>query len=179
MGWVLRPSKWLLLVLSKSKQQMKEDLVTNLIRAAQIIERDVPPYEIQFLSESKIKMIPTGFTAVNEIEEEFNEKILNELIALKKKSSAKKVALIIERNVFPSDEVFESVIKQVKHDDSIYHLICTKRNFLDTKKRKECYTASCDKCPKDICEHSCLLRLLWVIFGDERVLSVLDDKEYN
>jgi hypothetical protein len=172
-----KPSKWLLLILSRYEDCIKTDVETNLIRAAQIIERNVPPYEIQSLDTSKTRRFPKGFTSVNEIEEEFNEKVLNDLIERKKRSNAKKVALIMERNAFPSDDIFESVVKQIRHDESIYHLICSKGNFLDTEQRKKCYHISCVKCPEALCEHSCLLRLLWVIFDDKRVLTVLDDKK--
>ena len=83
MEWSLKPSKWLLLFLGNSKD-IQKDVETNLIRASQIIGRDVPPYEVQSLDTSKTKKFPTGVTVENEIEEEFNEKILNDLISRKK-----------------------------------------------------------------------------------------------
>jgi hypothetical protein len=172
-----KPSGWLLLILGNNAQGIKTDVETNLIRAAQITEQDTPSYEVQLLDTSKTRRFPTGFTSVNEIEEEFNEKVLNDLIIRKKKSNAKKVALIMERNAFPSDDIFESVVKKIDHDDSIYHLICSKGNFLETEKRKKCYSTSCAKCPDVLCEHSCLLRLLWLIFEDKRVLTVLDGEK--
>ena len=175
MGLFYKPSGWLLLILGDNAKGIKTDVETNLTRAAQITEQDEPSYEVQFLDTSKTKEFPTGVTSVNEIEEEFNEKILNDLINRKKKSNARKAALIMERNAFPSTDIFESVVKMINHDDSIYHLICSKGNFLETEKRKKCYRISCAKCPETLCEHSCLLRLLWVIFEDKRVLTVLDD----
>jgi len=169
MALFYKPSSWLLLILSKNAQGIKTDVETNLIRAAQITEQDTPSYEVRFLDTSKTRKFPTGFTSVNEIEEEFNEKVLNDLIIYKRKSNARKVALIMERNAFPSTDIFESVVKKINHDDSIYHLICSKGNFLETENRKKCYRISCAKCPEALCEHSCLLRLLWVIFEDERI----------
>jgi len=177
MRLLYKPSGWLLLILGDNARDIKTDVETNLIRAAQITKLDTPPYEVQFLDTSKTRKFPTGVTSINEIEEEFNEKILNELISRKRKSNAKKVALIMERNAFPSNDIFESVIKMINHDDSIYHLICSKGNFLETEKRKKCYRTSCDKCPDALCEHSCLLRLLWLIFGDKRILTVLDGEK--
>jgi hypothetical protein len=171
-----RHPKWLLLILSKNVECIKTDVETNLIRAAQITGQDVPLYEVQFLDISKTRSFPTGFASANEIEEEFNEKVLNDLIVRKRKSNTNKVALIMERNAFPSDDIFESVVKQIRHDSSIYHLICSRGNFLDTGQRKKCYQFSCAKCAEAFCEHSCLLRLLWVIFDDKRVLNVLDKK---
>jgi len=179
MGLFYKPSGWLLLILGNNAQSIKTDVETNLTRAAQITKQNSPPYEIQFLDTSKTRGFPTGVTSVNEIEEEFNEKVLNDLISRKKKSNAKKVALIMERNAFPSDDIFESVVKKINHDDSIYHLICSKGNFLETEKRKKCYRTSCAKCPEALCEHSCLLRLLWVIFEDKRILTVLDGEKTN
>jgi hypothetical protein len=179
MGLFYKPSSWLLLILSNDTHGIKTDVETNLIRAAQITEQDTPEYEVQFLDISKTREFPRGFTSENEIEEEFNEKILNDLISRKKKSAAKKVALIMERNAFPTNEIFESVIKEINHDDSIYHLICSKGNFLETEQRKKCYRFSCAKCQEALCEHSCLLRLLWVIFEDKRVLNVLDGEKTN
>jgi hypothetical protein len=178
MDFFYRPSKWLLLILSENAERIKTDVETNLTRAAQIIEQDVPQYEVRFLDTSKTKRFPIGVTSVNEIVEEFNAKVLNDLIVRKKKTNAKKVALIMERNAFPSEDVFESVVKQSRHDESIYHLICSKGNFLATEPRKKCYPNSCAKCSEEVlCVHSCLLRLLWVIFDDKRVLTVLDDKK--
>jgi len=177
MRLIYKPSSWLLLILSKNAQGIKTDVETNLTRASQITGQDKPPYEVQFLDASKTREFPTGINVENEIEEEFNEKILNDLITRKKKSDNKKVALIMERNAFPSNDVFESVVKKIPHYDSIYHLICSKGNFLATEQRKKCYHMSCANCPEALCEHSCLLRLLWVIFRDERVLTVLDGEK--
>jgi len=177
MGLFYKPSSWLLLILGDNAKDIKTDVETNLTRAAQITGQITPPYEIQFLDISKTKEFPTGVTFENEIEEEYNEKILNDLIIRKKESKDKKVALIMERNAFPSNDIFESVVKNINHDDSIYHLICSKGNFLATEQRKKCYSISCDNCPEALCEHSCLLRLLWVIFEDKRVLNVLDGEK--
>ncbi|MDR0443783.1 MAG: hypothetical protein LBH44_10285 [Treponema sp.] len=173
MGWHFKPSKWLLLFLGDN-EYIQTDVVTNLTLAAEFAEKNVPKYELQVLDTSKTKKIPTGIHIENEIIEEFSEKILNDLITRRKKAGAAKVALIMERNAFPSDDIFENIVRQVKHDDSIYHLICSKGNFLDAKQRKICYNISCDKCGLPFCEHSCLLRLLWVIFEDKRALTVLD-----
>ena len=176
----LKPSNWLLLILGTNSKDIEIDVNTNITRAAQIIGLNAPIYNIQFLNTSKTKTFPTGITSVNEIEEEYNEKILNDLIIRKKKSNATKVALVMERNAFPSDDIFEDVVKKIKHNNSIYYLICSKGNFLATEERKKCYRNSCDRCSTiPICEHSCLLRLLWVMFEDERILAVLDNKELN
>ena len=173
MGLFFKPSKWLLLILGANSKVIESDINTNIIRASQITEQMPPEFEIQSLNISKTKLFPQGITSANEIQEEFNEKILNDLIDRKKRTNAAKVALIMERNAFPSDDVFEDVVKKINHSRSIYYLICSKGNFLETAKRKKCYRNSCDKCPETHCEHSCLLRLLWVIFGDVKVLNVL------
>ena len=176
MAFLFKPSKWLLLILGNS-EYIRRDIDTNLTRAAQLIGKSPPPYEIESLDISKTREFPAGEPSVNEIEEEFNEKILNDLIVRKKKTGAMNVALIMERNAFPTDDIFEKVVRIVKHDDSIYHIICSKGSFIDTKKRKKCYITSCDKCMEPLCNHGCLLRLLWVIFKDTRALSVLDSEK--
>ncbi|MDR0447558.1 MAG: hypothetical protein LBH07_02700 [Treponema sp.] len=173
MKWPIIPSKWLLLFLGGNEDDRRV-IETHLPRAAAFAERNAPKYEVHVFDTSVTKNIPTGFTVENELIEEFIEKILDDLIKYKKRSGATKAALIIDRTAFPNEEIFEYIIKQVKHDDSIYHLICSRGDFLNIEQRKKCYKISCDKCIESLCRHSCLLRLLWVIFEDKRVLNVLD-----
>ena len=184
MGWFFKSPKWLLLILGGTDDTVR-DIETNLERAAQIAECTLPNYEIEEFfkekeeAETKLpidKYAHIGTAAENVLEQEFNELILNNLIISKKKHKAAKVALIMFRNAFPETQTLEEIVKSIYHDENIYHIVCSNTTFINTKKRKDCYETSCDKCNNvKGCEHSCLIRLLWLMFDkDKRVLNVLD-----
>lgn len=153
----------------------EERIVENHIKkVAEIItEIATPAYKIIRIPQQD-NDFPEGITFSSEITETFNEVILNKVIKEKKIMSCTHAIIILSRNAFPNNNVFEEVVKDSLKDELIYQMICTRGNFVDYEQRKKCYKRSCAQCNdlKD-CEHSCLPRLIWVLFDkNNNVLNV-------
>jgi uncharacterized protein (UPF0332 family) len=104
-----------------------------------------------------------------EIVESLNDIVLNPVIKWKRKHNATKVAIIFSHTAFPNEEIFNEVVNDKIFDNTTYYSICTKGDLLDgIETRKECVKKACSKCDKfnndKGCNHSCLLRLLWLMF---------------
>jgi len=155
----------------------EEELVENYLETASLRTKlPHPKYRIERIDTSKTLAFPTGIPVDHELSEKFDEDIVNDLLKKKQKYRAAKAALIIARNAFPDEDVFREIVKYSAKDIPFYHMICTWTDFLHgSTKRKKCYEYSCAQCGKlEVgCAHSCLPRLLWLMFGeDERVLNM-------
>jgi hypothetical protein len=169
-----RNPPWLLVFVGGSGDEEKH--VKKFLKTASLLtDRPIPEYCPIRIDAAKTLAFPTGVPVDNELAELFSEAVLDDLIREKRKIGTTHAALIIARNAFPDAEVFRATVKDSINDDSIYHLICTWTDFLGgATPRKNCYDYSCAQCGKleDGCAHSCLPRLLWLMFSENR--RVLD-----
>jgi len=104
--------------------------------------------------------------------------LVNKVIKLKKESKAHCVAVILSRKYFSSEDAFVSAISDITLNANPYYIICWRGDFLPMTKKLECpyFIYKCGACKNEIntCEHSCLPRLLWLLFDrDDHVRDLL------
>jgi len=169
-------SPWLLVFLGGSGDE-EEHLKTYIDMARDIRELTPPKYKSIRFDTGKTRAFPTGVPAKNELAELFSEAVINELIEKKRKFGAANVALIIAADAFPNLDVFKEVVQDSINDNDVYDLMCSSADFRKSEPRKKCYAHLCGGCGNlDGCLHSCLPRLLWLMFNkDERVLRVFGE----
>lgn len=146
-------------------------------RVAHIINTPPPRYEVMRIPRAQVRSFPVGVTVKHELSERFSNVILNPLISTKRDIGATEAALVIFGNAFPNIEVYEATLRESQHDSSIFHLVCSWTDFLGgIDNRLSCYHQCCSACKKmgSSCKHSCLPRLLWLMFNkDDNVLQAL------
>lgn len=152
-------------------------LKTYIDSAVNMLSLPRPHYEIMEIPSDKTQAFPTGKTVEHELSELFSDAVLNPLINKKKQIKATDAALVIFRNAFPDEEVFKETLRETRYESSIFHLACSWTDFLHgSDKRQDCYKRCCSECGEmgKSCSHSCLPRLLWLLFDkNDAVLQVV------
>ena len=168
----LKPRNWLIIFVKNRLDDGRA--VKNLVkRLEESLSKKSMPFSIEFLAFSDDERRRLKLTGAEKdvewgVEEKINEVLINKIIELKKKAKPKpqRVAVVLSRSDIGSDEAFLAAVSDPLISNEPYYVICWWTNFLSLTKKLECLDFQCGTCliAPNICNHSCLPKLLWLLF---------------
>jgi hypothetical protein len=175
----LKPRNWLIVFVKDRLEDGRA--VKNLVkRLEESLSKKSMPFSIEHLAlnddERKILKLAGAEKDVEwGAEERLNEVLINKIIDLKKKARPKpqRVAVVLSRSDIGSDEAFLAAVSDSLISNEPYYVICWWTNFLSLSRKLDCLDLQCGACSiaPIICEHSCLTKLLWLLFNKNETVK--------
>ncbi|MDR2570356.1 MAG: hypothetical protein LBD23_08685 [Oscillospiraceae bacterium] len=172
---LLGKRKWLVVFVGNKPDDViaLESLIKRIEASLHI---NALPYIPVVLNENErelIKSVGSTLGVKGQLPEEISRTLTNRLIELKRENRVQRVAVIFARVDFSNDEVFTVAVNDSLFKTDEYQAFCWKRNFLSMSKKLMCIESRCGMCANqlEICDHSCLPRLLWVLFNENSLIK--------
>ncbi|MCL2221296.1 MAG: hypothetical protein FWC20_03295 [Oscillospiraceae bacterium] len=171
------PRNWLVVFIKNSSEDERA-LHENVEYLSALLSVKPLHYELMHFEPSvrqSLRNLGTEPSAEGELVEQLHELLINRIIKLSKQAKFHRFAVVLNRNDFGSEYVFQRAVKSPIFSDEKFHPICWRSNFLAMTKRLECLGVQCGTCSTSLeCKHSCLPQLLWLLFNkDKRVGKML------
>jgi hypothetical protein len=172
--------KWLIIFVKEAPEDERvlKDFITRLEES---LGKKSLFFDVKYFSKNEhtaLKKVGTKVCADGELIEMINEALVNKVININKNPKYQRVAVILQRSDLGSDEAFQCVVDEPFFRTGTRYSICYLRNYVSMTKKLNCLSSRCGDClnTTNLCDHSCLPRLLWLLFDcDNRVKDILSD----